>query len=353
MKILYVETQSSGHHQKYYNCLLKHFKAEKLIGVFPSGTNFDETIKYHLDNESHGVAIIKYIKWLRAVYKIANKEKPDIIHFLYADYFYRYFGSFLKILRKYHTVATFHHVKRSRFRDISIKHICKNINDCVVHTESLKHDLMQLGIKNINQIEYPVFFEQDNKGVLPDSVDLPDKIDFKILSALGSTRYDKGLDILLESLKNLEEKFLLIIAGSEAYFTREQINNMIETYSDKVILYLQYLTDDELIAFIRLSDIIVLPYRKMFDGASGPLAEGVFWGKRIVGPSHGSLGNIINENDLGITFESENTDSLKKAIKEALKIPAGYSSKYLNYQDRLSQESFSAAYAEIYYKKGV
>ena len=67
-------------------------------------------------------------------------------------------------------------------------------------------------------------------------------------------------------------------------------------------------------------DIFVLPYRKEFDGASGPLTEAVVREKMIVSSDHGSLGKIVNSNHLGITFESENSKELEKALSRALVI---------------------------------
>lgn len=53
------------------------------------------------------------------------------------------------------------------------------------------------------------------------------------------------------------------------------------------------MTDREFAEVIAASDIIALPYRKKFNGASGPLVEGVYLGKCIIGPNHGNLGKLF------------------------------------------------------------
>lgn len=72
------------------------------------------------------------------------------------------------------------------------------------------------------------------------------------------------------------------------------------------------MTDEEFEMAIQAVDAIVLPYRKTFNGASGPLGEGVAKGKMIIAANHGSLGDIVEKNHLGYTFESENIEALKK-----------------------------------------
>jgi glycosyltransferase involved in cell wall biosynthesis len=348
MKILFIDTQWSGHHEKYFNCLSDHLSSSEVIGVFPKEAPLDNRIKYHVDGHSSKIDFMSYIKWLIDIKKIARKEKPDVIHFLYADYFYRFFGIFLGVFNKYHTVATFHHVKRSRLRNASIRQICKCIDECVVHTESLRDDLKELSINNINQIEYPVFFKQDYQGELPTGIENIKKTGRKILLAIGATRRDKGLDILLQALKDVGEDFYLVITGAETDIKREDIERLIEPYSDKVTVYLQFLSDAELVGFINLCDIIVLPYRKIFDGASGPLAEGVYCGKTIIGPSHGSLGKIVSDYNLGYTFESEDTFSLGNAIRRSITEEFCKTEKYYLYQNKLHQDTFVKQYLHLY-----
>ena len=348
MKILFIDTQWSGHHKKYYHCLIKHLPTTQVVGVFPSDAPDDETIKYRVSGHSSKIGLISYIKWLFSIRKIVNREKPDIIHFLYADYFYRFFGAFLGVFRKYRVVATFHHVKRSPLRNISIKHICHNVTCCVVHTASLYSTLRNSGIDNVQQVEYPVFFEQSYKGELSEDFSKVKVQGRKILLAIGATRRDKGLDILLQALRNVREDYHLIIAGAEAEIERSEIEKLISTYSEKVTLYLQFLTDAELVGLINLSDIIVLPYRKVFDGSSGPLAEGVYWGKCILGPSHGSLGKMILDNKLGYIFESENVASLSGVLNEVLQKKFTITEQYLAYQKKLKPDTFAEQYVELY-----
>ena len=69
----------------------------------------------------------------------------------------------------------------------------------------------------------------------------------KTLLSLGGTRYDKGIDILLNALKDVQDNFKLIIAGKEEFFSREYIEKKIESYRSKVELNLKFLSNEEII----------------------------------------------------------------------------------------------------------
>ena len=96
------------------------------------------------------------------------------------------------------------------------------------------------------------------------------------------------------------------------------------------------------------ADIVCLPYRKSFDGASGPLGEGVALGKMIVGANHGSLGKLIKENHLGYIFESEDVHSLANTLDKALSHKWEPDEKYEAYQQILKPERFQKEYLELY-----
>jgi glycosyltransferase involved in cell wall biosynthesis len=80
-----------------------------------------------------------------------------------------------------------------------------------------------------------------------------------ILTIPGFLRRDKGVDILIESLRLLSDlKFTLLIAGEAQ---EEEMARMIETSEFKTILIERYLSSDEILRVVALADAIVLPYR--------------------------------------------------------------------------------------------
>lgn len=346
MKIIYVESNTyDGHHLYYLNKLVEGNEEAKLV-VPKKVDGIPDDRQYIVGYPSSNRKFFVYRKWLNEVYAVIKKEKPDIVHFLYGDIFYRFFGFGLK--KKHKTIVTFHQVRRGKLRDVSLKHIFRCISLGIVHTTGLLQELKAIGIRNIAQIEYPNFTmnrtqtAQESKEFFS----LPEGK--RVIGAIGGTRHDKGLDMLLEALKRVQTPFHLLIAGTVNSFDETFIKERISDYQENVTLYLKYLDDDEYYHAVNASDIVALPYRRIFDGASGPLTDGAVKEKTIIGPSHGSLGKIIKDYHLGYTFESENVASLSEAIERALSEDFAYDDKAKEYVKKIDPERFKNNYLAIY-----
>lgn len=354
MKILiYATPESKGHHYTYFSAIVEAIKDKtpqtEIVAVLPEKSEEVDCRQVYIQEFNWGTkSFVEYFGLMRAFTRIVENEKPDCIHIQCGDNFYRFFGLGFGRLKKYNPIITFHHMKRSKLRDISLHHIFSKIKYGVVHTEALKEMLYSMGIKNVKHIEYPQF----QKNIAPSQDKARKKLglkkDIPVLLALGATRDDKGLDILLEALNLVNKDFQLLIAGKEESFTEAYIDQHIQNYSTKVVKLLKFLDDNEFSECLSASDFVVLPYRKCFDGASGPLGEGVMLGKTIIGPNHGSLGNIIEKNHLGYVFEAENVNSLAKVIDSALIKEQYHDKEYRNYQKELSPDLFKRRYLEIF-----
>lgn len=352
LKVLFVETELTGHHLTYLNCLIEASSSDNDVWVAIPKENDDIRIdKSHIRiNPFLKNGIKGYRKWLGELKRIVSELKPDVVHFLYGDSLYRFFGYGIGSIRKEsEVIITCHQIRRSIIRDFSLKRIAKVSSMLVVHTETLKKNLKRMGIEDVQKIEYPQFCElcmisaQEAKRCL--GIDSGDK---KVLLAIGGTRYDKGLDILLEALNKVKNNFYLVIAGKEEYFKRDFIESKLAAYKDCVSLFMGVLSDEQFSFCMNCADIIVLPYRKSFDGASGPLGEGVAHGKMIIGPNHKSLGSLIEQNHLGLTFATEDVEDLASKLDEALSIEWHPDEAYEAYQGILSPKRFQAEYKQLY-----
>ena len=70
--------------------------------------------------------------------------------------------------------------------------------------------------------------------------------------------------------------------------------------------------------YLSACDIVMLPYSKRFDGASGPLVDAVSLRKPVIASNHESLGDIVTKHSLGLLFEVENIQSLQLVLQRAL-----------------------------------
>ena len=350
MKVLYVDIEIGGHHQTYLKALMDIPGKENVL-VLPEkieGLNAKQYVFQKTD--FFNKKLPEYYKWAKEVKGIIKKEKPDVIHFLYGDVFYKYFGLGLESLKKkYKVVNTIHALKKGWIGIVSLKRIMRLSSVGVVHTDAIFNEVKDAGIENVVHIEYPHFstgYEIDKAGARK-YYDLSE--DAFVLGCLGGTRYDKGLDILLKAMQGVTGDFELLVAGSEDAIKREKIEELARTYRDQVKLHLKFLTDEEYDIAIQAVDAIVLPYRKTFNGASGPLGEGVAKGKMIIAANHGSLGDTVEKNHLGYTFESENVEALSKVLNTVVQsCTFKYDTSALMYMNTISINTFRKKYRGIY-----
>lgn len=337
---MYVDTSVGGHHLIYVNHLLQ-IAPEESFAVLPEG---DETAEGRVVKlPIKGIRRpMDYQKWMKALHRIAKKERPDIVHFLDGDTMMRYFGLGLHGFESARLVITFHHLFPGRLREISMRRMLSRAAAGVFHTEEIERTVTGYGCTNTRLIPYPCFLKTSMQEGGSYHHTPP------ILLALGGTRYDKGLDILLEALKKVQSPFHLIVAGKEEDFDRAYIEEQTADYLERPELVLRFLEEEEVLHFLQKADIIVLPYRKVFDGASGPMNEGIYLGKTIVGPDHGSLGSLIERQHVGYTFAGEDREALASCLEKALQNPRQYDETAKKAQRELLPELFRERYRRLY-----
>lgn len=346
MKLVLVDTSVTGHHVPYLQALSN--LADETIAILPEELP-SLSIPQRICAFPHGSKrrFSDFLKWANAVKHIVDQEKPDIVHFLMGDDFYRFFGAGLCLFARYKVVVTLHWMRSGFAGRLSTKFIAWHSDSVIVHSEYIQQKLSSYGIRNAVHIEYPQFGttfypKEEARAYWQLRQDTP------VIACVGGTRFDKGLDILLEALKKVEKPFQLLIAGKAEHFSEDFIREHTQSYSDCVHLHMRFLTDEELASAVCAADVIALPYRRKFDGASGPLGDGVVHSKMIVGPNHGNLGDTISRNHLGYTFETENPDSLAEVLNRALGEKWEPDELYAEYQKMISADRFQARYSVLY-----
>lgn len=341
MKILYVENMIFGHHVPYVQALAGYQGHESVV-ITPQRISSISQKQFVFPKMSFdSKRLSDYCECLRYIDKIAREEGADIIHFLDGDKIMRYFGLGIKGLSQRHAVViTYHHLFEGIVRRISYTMMCRH-SAAVVHTARIQSVLKGYGIRSVTHIEYPSFLK------LPARENLQND-GVPVIGMFGGMRYEKGLDILIEALEKVRHPYRLLIAGREDDYTRNDVERMCAKIGANVTLDSRFLTEAELARYWNETDLVVLPYRASFDGASGQLTEGVSRRLPIIGPEHGSLGSIIRENHLGMTFRTEDSDDLALKIEAILQDGFVYDSVARDYQEAMSPERFCRDYQRLY-----
>lgn len=236
-----------------------------------------------------------------------------VVHFLYADMFYLTPTSFKELKKSgCKIIATLHWYPNNKIKLMMLKIAATYIDVIVVHSEYIKMQLNKAGINQVITINYPVFYPLSKKMEID-----KDHTHIRII-CLGSTRYDKGLDILGEAFTyiddSIKDKIIFMLIGGEAEIKYVGILQKAKEYNITVEVDLKKVSDEAYWQYLIKSDVLLLPYRKSFTGNSGPMADAIYVDKYIIGPEEGNLGYMINKHHLGSTFNIENPQSIAEAI---------------------------------------
>lgn len=347
MKVLFVESVLTGHRAVYHSALINGVGNESSVLIMPEKENkikckqvVDKDINLRPKN------LKDYKNWIDYICKIANQEQTDVIHFLDGDILYKFFGFYMSSLRDYKVIITFHHIADDLAHSISVNRIVRKNRIGIVHTDTLNNRFKNN--RNIRLIDYP-YFPTGSISNRDDARRYFQISDEKtVYLSLGGTRYEKGLDILVEAFQKVDRKdAVLLIAGKEEYFKREDIERLNINHKD-IIYHLGYLSSEEWNLALAASDVVVLPYRKSFSGASGPLVEAVWFKKYIIGKDDSSVGEMIRTHKLGEVFEAENIESLARTLNSVATDFDKNNLKYRTFRERISLELFRSKYISLY-----
>jgi len=388
MKITLYDKSIKGHHLQYLLPLLIFLNKKKIEVLFITNKKVED---HHLHNKIKKLAQVKYLnisenknpfirilddlKNIKKTYTYAYNWGTDILHFLYFDFLeipLFLFNLINKSKFDFKVISTLHWIhfsgelfgeKRGIIRSIydsvqkkSIGFLFKKekINKLLVHIEEIRPLLQEeLNINEhyIKTIPYPTdeFKNILNKDEARKELNLP-KDDILFLY-FGGLRYDKGIDLLLQSAKNIKKDFKVIIAGKEDYFNKNDIESMIKSYNikDNIIKRIEFIPDNEMGLYFISSDAVVLPYRNIFKGQSGPLLQACYVKKPIIAFDSGVLGKIIKNNNLGILAESESVNDLSKKLNYFIENQKNIREKFsLNLQEYYKKNTIKKMTEKVY-----
>jgi D-inositol-3-phosphate glycosyltransferase len=193
----------------------------------------------------------------------------------------------------------------------------------LVHSDSLKDKLAHMYSINPHKIQVVPhgFFDISESSAeitaLKKKYGIPP--DKKVLLFFGTIRGNKGLDILLNTMPELEPEYFLLIAGdsegafetSVDYYEKIIAGNNIH---NSVCWIKKYILDKEVSEVFKIADAVILPYKKSFYAQSGVLNLAVGYEKPSVVSDVGGIGETVNQYNIGIVVRPEDTGALRQGI---------------------------------------
>ena len=147
----------------------------------------------------------------------------------------------------------------------------------------------------------------------------------QIVLFFGAIRPYKGLDLLLEAVGGVREncpESLFVVAGIVSPELQQGYEAQIEKLGiggESLVTRFDYLSTEEAIAYVCAADLVVLPYRKIYQ--SGVLFWAYSFGRAVVGTRVGSFTETIEHGKSGWLIEKEDVGALGLALVEALRDP--------------------------------
>ena len=331
---------SKSHEIKAFNYKVQYPKI-----LFPGKSQFvnddDRAIVIESERLLNSVNPISWVK----TYNEIKKFNPDIvmsklwIPFLAPSVGYvtgRLRKSGVKAISVLGNVIPHEH----RIGDEALTKYYLNRNDgFLAMAESVKDDLLKLK-PNANYImgyhpPYDHFGEIVDQNIARAKLGIhPNK---KVLIFFGFIRDYKGLDILIDAFKKLDDSYHLIIAG-ESYSGIEKYEEQLKSVDpNRVTKLIKYTTEDEAAICFSASDVCVLPYRTATQ--SGIVGISYNFHVPVIVSDVGGLREMVEPWNAGVVLEKADVNLFKKAIEEYFTCEVDYKSNILK---ALSDQSWDS-----------
>ena len=269
-----------------------------------------------------------YIKLLK------NIEKNQISHIQYQSNLFSPFipgfslGYFpmviflLKFWRKNKIITTVHEIDPNSMLDkINIKFLNLS-NKLIAHNRNSINSMEKNGIKNNKLFLIPLGTSKSkilDKILCKNKLELLDK---KILTIFGFIGLNKGHDLIIDILPELDEDCIIIIAGAST--TREQIEYR-RLLKDKIssaglqdrVKFLGFVDEKKLPVVANATDIFLYPYRWIV--ASAALNTALSYQIPVITSDLDYFKEIKMKYDCITLFKSENKQDLLEKIREILR----------------------------------
>jgi glycosyltransferase involved in cell wall biosynthesis len=174
-------------------------------------------------------------------------------------------------------------------------------------------------------------------SVLPDPVIVPAVVpdllearrrmripeDDPVFLFFGETRLDKGADILLDALPSVKSRCVVLFAGPATELTHIDFVRASKKVPSHVQLVwrLDLLPEPDIQGYFAACDCVVLPYRRLHLGTSGPMQRAAAFGRPMIVADVGVLGGIARQHRIGLVVEPESPTALAEAIDRMISTP--------------------------------
>ena len=314
--------QLEGHQTSIYS-----FSLQYPGFLFPGKSQYsDKPAPEGLDIHTR-INSVNPFNWLSAGKEIKN-QMPDIVVVRYwLPFMGPCLGTILRNIKKNkHTriicIADniIPHEKRIGDKAFT-RYFLKPVDAFITMSDKVLSDLRLFTSKKALLVPHPLY---DNFGEKISKEEARQKLNLKngelIMLFFGFIRQYKGLDILLEAMKEIKDTTInnqqikLLVAG-EFYEDRKPYDELIERYGikDQLILHTEFIPDNDVKNYLCAADLVVQPYRRATQSGVTPLAY--HFEVPMIVTNVGGLPAMVPDNKAGLVAEPTAASLAEKIIE--------------------------------------
>jgi len=279
-------------------------------------------------------APLRAYRYWRALSRIAAGAVREGVHIAHVHYFLLGPADLIFLRRLRHQgvkiVITAHDVIpfNARFHTRALFQQLYGLADAlIVHAEQNRRELLaQFHLDPARVVVIPHGHYLPYTGeTLPSRAEARAKLDLDperpVLLFFGQIKRVKGLDTLLRALPAViavHPETLLLIAGQVWKDDWGRYQALIEELglADHVRARIAYIPDEEVAAYYRAADVVVLPYRRIYQ--SGVLLMAWSYARPVVASNVGGLAEVVRDGETGLLVPPDDPAALAGALNELL-----------------------------------
>ena len=280
--------------------------------------------------------ISRVLLYYARLIRYAATARPKVFHILWNNKFEFFDRTILMLYYKLcgkKIALTAHNVnigrrdsRDSHLNRLTLKIQYRLVDHIFVHTEQMREELRaDFGVREqaITVLIYPLNIAVPDTQLTPDEAraQLGIRDGERTILFFGAIAPYKGLDFLVTAFQRIiarDAKHRLIIAGRPKGGCEKHLEEVQETLSrtidrTQVIQDINYIPDQKIELYFKAADVLVLPYREIFQ--SGILFLAYSFGLPVVAADVGSLRETIIEGRTGFLCRPHDPGDLAKTIE--------------------------------------
>jgi glycosyltransferase involved in cell wall biosynthesis len=291
--------------------------------LFPGTSQYTDEVAPKDLNIKIKVNSINPFNWIKVGLEIAN-QKPDILIVkFWLPFMGPCFGTILRLVKRNKTTKIIsildnvipheHRIGDKQFT----QYFLKPIDGFIAMSASVKKDLHSfLPQAKCDFIPHPIY---DNFGEIISKQAARAKLniadDEKVILFFGFIRKYKGLDWILEAMKNedIKKQNIKLLVAGEFYEDRKYYDEIIERnqLQNQLYLHTDFIPNDEVKNYFCAADCVVQPYKTATQSGISQMAY--HFNKPMIVTNVGGLPEIVPHEKVGYVVE-QNTDAIANAI---------------------------------------